>query len=279
MAQRLERRFGWIEASLRFAGRFGVAEKKAYRAVFGLTESMISRDQDKFTSVLNERCGFAAVVKRRGRLEPATDGSLPEVPCFSLPDMTRWLADVLGGRFETVPPIRRAEPRHSVLQPVVQAIGSRRPLRFFYCSRHGKEGLRTVSPHVIVHIVGRLHLRGWDHVRNASRDFVLSRLTGAALMSDEPAYVGPEHDKEWAEHVMLEVCLHEGENLAALRADFDLDEFGVALRRVRRAHSRYFVDEDAPKSDAVMRSPVTVKSCTRNETVLSRPSRHVRKRD
>lgn len=268
MALRLERRFGWIEASLRLSGRFGTLEKKAYRDVFGLTEGMVSRDQDRFTRVFNELCGFAAVVKRRGRLEPATDRPFPEVPCFGLPDMTRWLADVLGGRFEAVPPIRRAEPRHGILQPVVQAIGSRRPLRFVYRSRRGGEELRTVSPHVIVHIVGRLHLRGWDHVRNGPRDFVLTRLADVALVDSEPAYVGLEHDKEWAEHAMLEVRLREGEDPAALRADFDLDEFGVALRRVRRAHSRYFVDGDALKSDAVMRSPVTVRSSIRNEAVL-----------
>ncbi len=279
MAQRLERRFGWIEASLRFAGRFGVAEKKAYRDVFGLTESMISRDQDKFTSVLNERCGSTAVVKRRGRLEPATDQSLPETPCFSLPDMTRWLADVLGGRFEAVPPIRRAEPRYSILHAVVQAIGSRQPLCFFYCSRHGDEERRTVSPHAIIHIVGRLHLRAWDHMRNAPRDFVLTRMTGAVLMDGKAAYVGPKDDKEWAEYVTLEVRRREGESLGALRADFDLDEFGIALRQVRRAHSRYFVDVDEPKSGAVMRNPVTVRSYTQNEAVLSDPPRHVGKRD
>lgn len=255
----LERRFGWIEASLRFAGRFGVVEKKAYRDVFGLTEGMVSRDQDRFCRVFNESCGFEAVVKKRGRLEPVADRPWPDYSRLPLPGMTRWLSDTLSTRFEDVPPIRRGEPRHNILQPVVQAIGSQRPLRMTYRSRSGEENLRTVSPHSIVHVAGRLHMRGWDHGRNAPRDFILSRMVAAVLLDGGIAYVGFEQDREWAERVTLEIRPREGEDLAALKADFDLDEFGIALRRVRRAHMRYLLDEDAPEADAAFRSPVTVR--------------------
>ena len=260
----LEGRLGWIEASLRFAGRFAVFEKKAYQGVFGLTESMVSRDQDRFCRVFNERCGFEAVVKKYGRLEPMPDRPWPDLSRFSLPDMTRWLSDTLGARFEVVSPIHRGEPRQDVLQPVVQAIGSRRPLQMTYRSRRGEESLRTVSPHSIVHIVDRLHMRGWDHGRNAPRDFVLSRMVGATLLDGGTACVGFEQDREWAEYITLEIRIRGGENLAALKAEFDLDEAGVALRRVRRAHMRYLVEEDTPERNAAFRSPITVRQQKRD---------------
>lgn len=49
----VSRRFAWIEASLRYSGRFATPEKKAYRDLFGLTDSMVSRDQDGFVAAFN----------------------------------------------------------------------------------------------------------------------------------------------------------------------------------------------------------------------------------
>lgn len=252
-------RFGWIEASLRFAGCFGVPEKKAYRGRFGLTDGMVSRDQEAFRRQFNAQCGRPVIVKRCGRLEPAADAPLPATPMFLMPNVTRWLEEALGGRFEAVTPIRRMEPRPDVLQAVVRALVARRSLWLEYRPRRGEKGVRIVSPHTMVHTAGRLHLRGWDHARNEPRDFVLVRMLAAGVSEGSPAYVGPEYDRDWAEHVILEIRPRDGEDVSALQTDYSLDEFGVATRRVRRAHMRYLIDEDAPETDPAFRSPVTVR--------------------
>lgn len=254
------RRFPWIEASLRYAGRFGVPEKKAYRHRFDLTDGMISRDQDTFRRLFNERFGASVVIKERGRLRLDDATRLPVEPVFPpLPEMREWLGVVLGPRFERVPPILRAEPPDMILRQIVQAIDERRPLRFTYQPRRGGKGERVVSPHVIVDIVGRLHLRGWDHGRNAPRDFVLSRILSIGRQVESQGYVEQAKDPDWNCYVTLEICLREGEELAAVSPDYQLDDSGRATRRVRKAHVRYLVDGEAQLKNGELRPPVIVR--------------------
>ena len=254
------RRLPWIEASLRFAGQFGAAEKKAYRHRFELTDSMVSRDQDAFLRRINGRSASAFVIKECGRLRLASGTALPAVPVFSpLPTMTEWLRTMLGLHFEAIVPIRRAEPPHAILRELVQAISERRPLGFRYQPRKGGPNERLVSPHVIVDAVGRLHLRGWDHVRNAPRDFVLTRITQVTQTIGAQRFVSQEHDRDWHEQVTLEVRLREGEDRDAVRPDYDLGASDCITRKVRKAFARYLVDDGSLVRDHGLRAPVTVR--------------------
>lgn len=255
---RSEKRFGWIEASLRLAGQFGIAEKKAYCDHFCLSNGMVSRDQDAFLRLFNERCEDRLVVKKRGRLELAPGATLPAAPKFPSPSVTRWLEEALGERFEAVPPIRRMDPRHDVLQAVLRGFKERQSLWFDYCPHRGEKEVRIISPHRIVLIAGRLHLRGWDHGRNAPKDFILARVLAAGVPESSPAFVGPENDRDWAENVTIEITLRNDKDLSALRADYGFDEFGVAIRRLRRVHMRYLLDEGAQDIDPAFQSSVIV---------------------
>ena len=72
--------------------------------------------------------------------------------------------------------------------------------------------------------------------------------------------VGQRHDSEWSDHVILDVCLCKSDVLAAVRPDYDLDEYGRGTRRVRRAHARDLIDDStrddgpAQKSQPISRS-------------------------
>lgn len=234
-----EHRFPWIEACLRFAGIFGAREKKAYMERFCLTAGMASRDQQAFLRVFNRHCGKEAVRRVKGHLEPVI-GVFPGTPVFTQPRMAQWLEDAMGPRFEIVPPIRRAEPSPAILQAVIRAIWDRHCLSMHYISRRGGESQRIISPHTILFAAERLHLRAWDHGRSAARDFVLSRILSAAP-TNAASYVGIEHDRAWHQHVVLEICPGEGENVEALRLDYGLDKTGRAIRRVRKAHEIYLL--------------------------------------
>lgn len=257
---KVERRYPWIEACLRFGGRFGVVEKKAYRHRFDLTDSMVSRDQDVFFRMFVEHCGCGVIEKERGRLRLADASTLPAEPIFSpLPKMADWLECVLGSRFEIVPTIRRAEPQHVILREVVQGIVEERPLRIRYQPRRGAAGDRHISPHAIIHIVGRLHLRGWDHERNAPRDFVLSRIAFVGELAATPGYVGREFDQAWWDQAHLDVRLRDGEEPDVARPDYNLDALGRGTMLVRKAYVPYLVDDGAP-DDNILRAPVTVRA-------------------
>jgi len=69
-----------------------------------------------------------------------------------------------------------------VLLGLAQAAGDRRPIAFDYRPRHGPARLRTVHPHGIVALHGRLYLTGHDVGRQAERTFRLDRIAGLRLL-------------------------------------------------------------------------------------------------
>ena len=52
--------------------------------------------------------------------------------------------------------------------------------------------------------------------------------------------------------------MRNGEELEAVRPDYNLDEFGRSTRKIRKAYVPYLVDHGAPDDD-VLRDPVTVR--------------------
>jgi hypothetical protein len=259
-----ERRLAWIEACLRLSGRFGIKEKKAYRDRFGLTDGMVSRDQGAFIRLLHARCGHNIVVKFRGKLSIGDGATLPAAPVFlPQPKTTDWLEELLGEHYEVVEPIQRAEPATWVLREIAQAISDKRTLRLRYHSRHRDASDRVVSPHTIVHVAGRLHVRAWDHGPNAPRDLVLTRISAIARAEELQEYVGPEHDRDWHERVVLQIRLRGGESLDAVGPDYGLDPSGNSMRIVRMAHAAYLIDNDGPDRDRPLLSPVSVKALSK----------------
>lgn len=248
----LLQRFGWIEASLRYSGAFAVLEKKAYAERFSLSEAAVSRDQDMFLVELARAEGTGRVVKRNGRLEVAS--GIPDKAIFDPAPMRHWLAEALGSRFEQVGTVKRAEPSAAILRPVVQAILARRRLLIDY---HGRSGpaRRDISPHVIVDAAGRLHLRAWDHGKNAPRDFVMTRIISVSRGSSTD-YVGQEMDRDWFERVSIEVRVKPSEECAPLRLDYALDPVlgDRVFHKVRRAHLPYLLE----KEEGGVPSPVVV---------------------
>ena len=126
---------------------------------------------------------------------------------------------------------------------IVRAILEKRHIIFDY---HGRDGpsRREVSPHTVVYVADRLHLRGWDHNRGAPRDFVMTRIRWVKL-GTKAAFYDRTEDHEWSERVWIEVSPKPGEDREALRLDYGLNpEVGDrALYRIRRAHLIYLLDE------------------------------------
>ena len=73
---------GWIEASLRFAGRFASGEKAAYMDRFGVSPAQMSHDQRQFAQHFNQRCGAILVEVAKGKLSVLEDATLPPEPIF-----------------------------------------------------------------------------------------------------------------------------------------------------------------------------------------------------
>jgi hypothetical protein len=123
-----QRRYGWIEACLRYAGAFGRREKAAYVEIFGVSEASMSRHQSDFADALERDCGIALFVRddsgrlHNGRLTLLESVRLPDKPVFPIPDLDRWLEDTMGNRFERPSPIVRALPEQHIIRTVISAI-------------------------------------------------------------------------------------------------------------------------------------------------------------
>lgn len=245
-------RFGWIEASLRYAGRFGTREKTGYRQLFGISEATVSRDQDRFWPIFEEANSDPIFKKNPDgsllgrRLVLLENVTLSAVPQFSsMPTPEVWLRTIFSqGKFEQAPAIR-AHLDESVLRKLVQGIEDRAALNINYHSRR-QESLRRISPHALVWVAGRLHVRAFDHSTNEYRDFVLSRVLRATLLPQQRGhYVDGNEDKDWHRSTDITVQAKLGEIATPSQGvclEFGLDEHGQKTIRSRDALAPYLAD-------------------------------------
>jgi hypothetical protein len=248
-SRKKEALFAWIEACLHYGGTFGPSEKAVYCQRFGLSEPSASRHQAEFVMLYEAACPVTferneAGRIRGGKLTPKTP--LPAKPLFSrMPSLESWLEDNFGGTSYFRAEIPRREPEPWILRAIVQSIHGKKPLKITYHSRSGPS-TRVVSPHAIIKIVGRLHMRAFDHSKNHFSDFVLSRITAAAL-SEQMVFVGNERDTQWQTVKLVTVSETGSGNdhtrKRGIHLDYGLDQTGQRAFRFRQSLVQYLIDD------------------------------------
>jgi len=242
---------GWIEASIRYAGRFSIAEKKVYADIFGLSPATVARDQEAFVERFERHNGGMMFERnqsgrpRNGRLFLLPDAGIREDHLFKgrVPSLERWLEDTLkeSGGYVDAGSLRKSPPI-DVVRTIVDGIVSKTPVSISYHSRRSS-GERLVSPHTIVHVAGRMHMRGYDHGINEPRDFVLSRISN--IRPDHAPYIGREEDRDWNEKafIVVEVDLDVVGDLEGVRMDFGLDDQGRKVHSFPKPLVDYMIDD------------------------------------
>lgn len=262
-----EIRFGWIEASLRYGGAFGPREKSAYLRNFGVSESAMSRHQSRFAKLMEEFVGRQIFERnqkkalKNGRLTLLPIEDLPKKSLFPMPELDRWLEDSIGPQFErVVVPVRRL-PDAAVLREIITAIRSKKPLVIEYMSRSGAENARIISPHVLVDVVGRYHVRAFDHAKNRYGDFVLARVRRCYPPAEwrRAPFVGPGGDEDWQRKDKISIEALASHLSEGVRVDWGLNESWTRRVCARRALIPYLIDD----TDEGYESPVRV---VRDET-------------
>lgn len=262
-------RLPWIEASVRYTGRFASQEKKAYTFLFGVSEPTVARDQATFCAEFEAACGrqvFERDTDGRvsgGRLTLVRGVELPAKTVYPrVPSVRTWLPQILQKQHYCHIDSIRSAPRTEVLRVVMQGMLSKHALQLKYHTRSSHTGVvyRTVSPLAIVDVVDRLHLRAFDHSVNSQRDFVLTRILEAA--PDSTPYIA--NDPDWNEDAQLLIkerpSEHNPHATIGVRLDFGLDGNGERLIRVKKAIAPYIADIKTPE----MESPVTIETVTKH---------------
>ena len=120
-------------------------------------------------------------------------------------------------------PDRAVKP--DVLREVIKACKLGYPILICYTSMNNPiPHERLISPHRVVYSGFRWHIRAFCHLRQAYRDFVISRIK-AIPVRDAQIYVSDEQDHLW--HEEIEVRLIPNPNLSKSQQQLVMDDFGM----------------------------------------------------
>ncbi len=152
-----------------------------------------------------------------------------------------WLATegkpIYGLKAVALPRLTRL-PDKTIVAQLTRAMFQNKKLRIIYASLHDRkhEQHRLIEPHSIVNTGLRWHARAYNEQHFDFRDFVLSRILEAELIS-EAAESSVDYDEDWTETLTLELAPHPGltpKQQLNLHVDFSEDGKTVQLT-VRRA--------------------------------------------
>ncbi|WP_313137823.1 WYL domain-containing protein [Paracoccus jeotgali] len=209
--------------------------------MIGLSEATISRDQAAFYRMCSENEG---VLLHGGKLEVPDPEDLSLPADIVEPSLAEWLRVMLAAQYISTSGMERADPSSQTIRMITNAIHDRRALFIRYASRSvSHPAWRAVSPHSVVHVVGRHHVRCFDHGKGRYSDFVLTRILAATFdRSDTPEYVDLRRDDAWRQMVNVRLSLKVGEAPLLGRLDYGLDETGCRIIKMRKALVPYFID-------------------------------------
>lgn len=138
------------------------------------------------------------------------------------------IAPLLAG-WDTVPTATVPAPPHGIseatLKTVVRAISQHACVDALYHSSRGRApGRRLIWPHALVHTGVRWHVRAYDDLSKAYRNFALQRIDDARLLDKSvPAEAG--QDELWSRTVIVKVIPNP--KLNQHQRDIVIRDFGM----------------------------------------------------
>lgn len=133
-------------------------------------------------------------------------------------------------------------PKKSIVAQITQAMVKGQQLQINYASlgQNQDNQTRIIEPHSIVDTGLRWHVRAFNQATFDFRDFVLSRVLDAKMLSDK-ADSSKEHDEDWEEMITLQLAPHSQlspSQQVNLLVDFSDDGVNISFT-LRRAMLGY----------------------------------------
>lgn len=157
-----------------------------------------------------------------------------------------------------------------ILQPVINAIHAKLSIEIEYQSMSSpKPSKRRLTPHTVVFDGYRYHVRGYCHLRNNFRDFVLGRIKRAS--NPDVSGQTKEMDDAWNTMIILRLCPHPEltpEQRQVIEQDFGMVNGELHLR-VKQAMLVYTLVQLRLDRFTEMRTPAEQQIILANPEVMN----------
>lgn len=239
LTQTQRERLAYLEMKAFFCGELMRADIEKR---FGLAPAAASRDLHAYRELNPGQLNYDPTQRRY----IPSGGFTPLFP-FSTERILSWLRHGFGDGLDTQ---RKAipcdgltqliMPDFTILAMITRAIHQFLPIRVTYLSLSSGAGKRVIVPGALADNGSRWHVRAYDRDNDRFGDFVLTRITAAEIIEEQPQ----EHellsaDQQWLRLVDLELVAHPGlDHPAAIEADYSMHD-GVLPVTVRAALAGY----------------------------------------
>ncbi len=257
----VEKRLEFIEFRLYFEGRMNRGD---LMKIFGVSVNQASTDLNRYLKLAPEnmvydksaRSYLRSEVFRPLFLKLDADIYLNQLRAISegvLAKADAWLMDY--PKFNAAPaPTRIVAPE--TLQFVLEALRQELTIEVRYQSLSTPTPeWRWISPHAIGFDGFRWHIRAFCDRDESYKDFLLARVVETREIRERKC--DPETDRDWHEHVALDIGPHPGLSESQQRVislDYGMQDGRVTLR-VRRAFLFYTMKRLGLDRDPVTREP------------------------
>lgn len=221
----------------------GEVSRAAISRRFDVAPAVATRDLARYRTLAPNNIRFdgsSKTYRATDEFKPLFEHSLDR----ALSALSKGFGDGLGGSTsglipcEYPAPINR--PAIEVLAAVTRAVAGRRVLSVSYVSSSSGATDREIVPLALADNGLRWHVRAFDRRTSSFRDFVLTRVRGVRVLSENPLpEESVERDVQWSREVEMEVVPHPDfprPELAAL--DYPMTD-GVLRIRAKAALAGY----------------------------------------
>lgn len=205
--KRLEVRYAWIEASLRYSGQF---DKVSYGRYYAINAPQISADQGDFVRAFNHELSYRErksgssselpyLSIEKGKISILKD--LPEEPVFDVPGLREWLRTLTTVSYVEALQFCSVDPDPEIFRQICSLIMREKPSKISFRTGIAEATEFNISPHSILDVDGVLYVRAFDHETACYHDFLIASIVSVAVQDKGIRYRSDEADIDWHEEI------------------------------------------------------------------------------
>jgi predicted DNA-binding transcriptional regulator YafY len=243
LTQAQRERLAHIDFTLLFNGE---ARRSCVTDRFGVAPSVATQDFARYKELAPSNIFYDEKMRLHLKTETFTPLFIYDV-VRTLATISQGFGDGFTGHLK--PPMACEAPHHlnkpslDIVAKVTEAIHKGKAVLINYISLSSGESSREIVPHTLVDNGLRWHVRAFDRKRGEFRDFVLTRIKSANLLSNAELVDSEkqQQDRQWNRFVELQLVPHPRiTHRQAIELDYGMTD-GVMTLEIRAATAGYLL--------------------------------------